>query len=463
MSVSFREFFMDNSIPGHTLLEPFIAVCGCGSRLISPLPIERHSRLLEVIQRIVLGIFFPLIALLSFAFVPLGLLIKGSVNLCCPLPQRIPLQPVEIHQPPRKEIFVPNKSKSEENTPFETEKPLANKKTLLAQASAEESEALSEKDVPYEAEEIVLMQIRTLLVEASTREIDLRKIDEAEGLLGSLDSSGKEDLLTWIQILRNRVPVSNQVQAVSSSPPSSPRDLELSHIMITDSGEAPVPPDGDCLFTSFRFQSKMHGSENLGSGDERKDTVDWMRTYCTIDHELQLRLINSLFEHYQSRIDRKRAEMPAKQDDESISEELQRAALETRIAEEIQTLMIEKMDPINKAIASETEKFEKIRHLIPDYLDEMAQPKVFAGSAELYALSFRHKVCVIIHPKKGDLIGSPSKDKINPHFETDDRPARHFTKTHNHYNPLLPKKELSQLVIDNPQKRLYLSIDGKNG
>ncbi len=68
------------------------------------------------------------------------------------------------------------------------------------------------------------MQIRTLLVEASTREIDLRKIDEAEGLLGSLDSSGKEDLLTWIQILRNRVPVSNQVQAVSSSPPSSPRD-----------------------------------------------------------------------------------------------------------------------------------------------------------------------------------------------------------------------------------------------
>ncbi len=103
----------------------------------------------------------------------------------------------------------------------------------------------------------------------------------------------------------------------------------------------------------------------LGSGDERKDTVDWMRTYCTIDHELQLRLINSLFEHYQSRIDRKRAEMPAKQDDESISEELQRAALETRIAEEIQTLMIEKMDPINKAIASETEKFEKIRHLIP--------------------------------------------------------------------------------------------------
>ncbi len=61
MSVSFREFFMDNSIPGHTLFRTFHRRVRMWLPAYSPLPIERHSRLLEVIQRIVLGIFFPLL------------------------------------------------------------------------------------------------------------------------------------------------------------------------------------------------------------------------------------------------------------------------------------------------------------------------------------------------------------------------------------------------------------------
>lgn len=440
MAVSFREFFFDNSIPGHTLLEPFIAVCAIGSRLVSSLPIERHSRIVEIIQRIALGVILPVLGLISVAFVPLGLLLKGCVNLCCPLPRRIPLLRIEMNPPQSQGSFVAHNPQPYGVTPFNEDSVATHTPNPGGEPDLSIGER-SEKEIPYDSEALVLMQIKTLLVEASARETDFTKLDEAEDLLKSLGIQGNEDLLTWIQVLRKRVPISNQVPHDSPSPPPSPRGVDFSQITITDSGEASVPSDGDCLFTSFRFQSQMHGSENLGSGDERKDTVEWIRNNYHTNTELQLRLINSLFEHYQGLIDRKREEMPPKQLDESIREELERSALEARIAEEIRTLMINKMDPINKAIASETEKFEKVRHLVPDYLEEMAQPKVFGGSAELYALSFRHRVCVIIHPKKGDLIGSPSKDKINAQFETPDRPARHFTKTANHYNPLIPKKE----------------------
>jgi hypothetical protein len=212
-------------------------------------------------------------------------------------------------------------------------------------------------------------------------------------------------------------------------------------------GEISVADNGDCLFEASQYHSEMNDSflaDDVQS--ERFETVKWIREHYEADKELQRHLVNSMVEHFFSKSERLEAERQSllrglssglidKSEENNIR--LQQIGKELEIIEAVYIPAFQKaMGPAHR----DEFNFEPASHYVEAYFYDLSQKGEHASRAELYALSHRHKVCFKIHAKR------PEKHEVdvepyitfNPHFESSERPARHFTHSRNHYNPYYP-------------------------
>lgn len=76
----FKDFYLDDSIPGHFLIEPSLLVFDTYGRVFSP--IEESNTLLEVISRVVLFALATIALVFALILASLGILIKAGAASC---------------------------------------------------------------------------------------------------------------------------------------------------------------------------------------------------------------------------------------------------------------------------------------------------------------------------------------------------------------------------------------------
>ena len=171
----------------------------------------------------------------------------------------------------------------------------------------------------------------------------------------------------------------------------------------------------------------------------------WIKSEYSSNEELQRRLVSSMAEHYQAKLEKLETEQKDKRDmllggliEDPQQQQDAKARIQELIQEMDQLFMI--MGQISAAFGeahSETINFPAVAGLVKGYIKDMSQAGEHGGAAELYALSCRHKVCINVYHKNG-MIDKEPYEIINPDFK--EKPARHFTHTRNHYNPYFPSE-----------------------
>ncbi len=185
------------------------------------------------------------------------------------------------------------------------------------------------------------------------------------------------------------------------------------------SEEIPVLDNGDCLFDAFALLSQVYNSSALNGLSERQLTVNWMRENYTNNHILQEHLQNSIAEHYLAKI-------------EKLEEEIVNLRYLNRPVDELNA----EVESLEAVVASCLKNgFSTVKPLLEVYFSEMEKPGTFGGKAELYALSCRREVCVIIHSKDPttNQIDTTPPISMNPEFTG--KMPRHVTYDGKHYNP----------------------------
>lgn len=461
VSRSFTEFYLDESISGHIFLKPSIFVGKSYERIFSDVLVNGCDAVIEVITRIVLFFILPVIALLSALFIPIGLLCKGvSCLVCPPLPKQKPpnvsLNPDPFSAPPKpkpkKEEYLggrvtiqsPYLSTSTGTVPTMPASP------AKFPSSAKQKETEIAKQLIAASD--TLDTVDQLLSSVKFSKIDIDVIEEAKKLL----TENKE-----ISLLLAEPPVkdnphdplaqfSERYTVTQCRITSFEHHHDFKSKNINENGEILVADNGDCLFAAFAEHSELNDSIAVANeasiGLERQATVEWILTNYGTDAELQRRLVNSMAEHYHTKIEKLESEQVSLGQmlaDSSLLTESQVTANKQRqeaIPSEIELLYIEIIPKLGEAFGENFSGicFDAAVSLVPGYLEEMSQKGEHGGSAELYALCTRHNACAKIHKKEGSSISKTPYETLHPEFETADRPARHFTHTHNHYNPYFP-------------------------
>lgn len=461
VSRTFTDFYLDESISGHIFLKPSIFVGKSYEWIFSDVLVHGCDAVIEVITRIVLFLILPVIALLSALFIPIGLLCKGiSYLVCPPLPKQKPpnvrLNPDPFSAPPKPKpkkndyrggrvtIQRPYLSSST-GTPTTIH---ASPAKLPTSATQKEAEIAKQLKTAHDT----LETVDQLLSTVKFSKIDITLIGEAKKLL----TENKE-----ISLLLAEPPVkdnpddplaqfSERYAVILCRINSFEHHHDFKSKNINENGEILVADNGDCLFAAFAEHSELNGSITVANEAsillERQATVEWILANYGTDAELQRRLVNSMAEHYHTKIEKLESEQiglgQMLANSNLLSESLVSANKQRQeeIPSEIELLYMEIIPKLGEAFGENFSDicFEAAASLVPGYLEEMSQKGEHGGSAELYALCTRHNACAKIHKKEGGSISKTPYEILHPEFETVGRPARHFTHTRNHYNPYFP-------------------------
>lgn len=209
---------------------------------------------------------------------------------------------------------------------------------------------------------------------------------------------------------------------------------------LEQNGEIRIRDDGDCLFQVFAF------GQDSSPDIERAKAVAYIRENYKTDPLLQQKLLNSLSEHYYSELERLQSDLSGMEGVSHVEEDPMASIIRiSQIEQEIEHLMLSKIEPINRAMPPKIEgavpdhrgiQFDKVAHLVEPYLDEMSKPQIYGGAAELYALSHLHKACVHVYRKERDIIADAPHEIVNDQYK--DKVIK-VTHTRNHFNRYTPE------------------------
>ncbi|MCC5832216.1 MAG: hypothetical protein JJU12_04145 [Chlamydiales bacterium] len=412
-------FYLNENLHGHFLLAPSIWVGKSYGRIFSPIKESGCAAFAEFIQRIALFIILPLAALLSAFLIPFGLAVKGLSLCCCP-----PIHNYPLNNGGKNHCSPPNTTN--------TLQPRRFWKKQESPSTKENAAWTTLKNVRKKLEEIdrrdinpnKLTNIRKELNDEKVLQVLAEAPTETTTTSHPLDSFFEEHqmLLLWVNSLQFHYDYFEKA---------------------IQEGEVEVKDNGDCLFEASRYVSEINGSNINDPQLERDQTVKWMRENYENNKDLQCHLVNSMIEHFLSKIERLEDDRQGLLTIEP-SEEITMEEITTRLKEirkRIETIETNYIPAFTEAMG-DTHKdefhFEPAHKYVEEYFNEMSLNGTFAGKAELYALSCRHKVCFKIHAKGAQSVDAVPYITFNPEFETAERPARHFTHSRNHYNPYFP-------------------------
>lgn len=473
-SPSWKDLYLDDTMPGHLFLRPSIFVAKSYTWIFSDLKGSGSDALISVIGRIILFVTLPILAALSAVFIPIGLICKLIACECTPplSKEKLPNVIVVPNKPRSKPLTYQDRTTSNDSDPGPILPPTV---TLSSSVITEQDPSQKGIDTPlipelppYESHkkirdkeptisaklqgEIHEATLRLDAVEQLLNGIQIRKInfailEEAQPLLDdpklkslacTLPEKGTAD--PFAEIANRHSLLSVRIKSIKDH-------YDFRQTKMGEEGEILIDDNGDCLFASFLQTGLDKSIDEEKVAQERRDTIQWI-TENLEQVELQPHLINSLAEHYHTKIERLEQEsedIGAMLANASLLEAIDYAAAQKRQAEipnEIELLYTTIIPKITEAIGEAhtgTTQFEPVTDLVPNYLAEMSGKGIHGGAAELYALSLRHQVCIKVYRKAaGSRIAKEPYETMNAHFETTENPARHFTHTLNHYNAYFP-------------------------
>lgn len=463
-SSSFKDFYLDEKLVGHSFLKPSIFVYETAQRIISPLESKGCDAFIEVITRIALAIILVIAAIVAVLFTPLGLICKGLASLCTPKVPKSPHvqpkpKPTSPVKPPVRPVVKPPVN------PIAGQQPMSQDlKNTVAIATQ------------------VLDGIESDLNKVSFRKINITQVREAAKRLEV------ESVITVLSAVTEHMePLGafseryNLLKARMASLEMYHKDYH--HRFEEKKGEVAIKDDGDCLFVSFyeamyqiklktflADETKLLEQSTQAAESERKnieaqldvigkamqklekqkensiqmrtEVVEWMTKNCAEDKELQKYLVNSFTEHTLEKIRKLETEIDNLKDMLSMSEidiksvgEQQQAA-----QEELDLLTNNTLPKIMESMGTANNSeiyFDQIADMVTEsYFPEMAKQGVFGGAAELYALSEMHQLCIQVFQKTGNAI-ERKPAIINSKYENNG--VCSLTHTHNHYNTYFPQ------------------------
>ena len=385
--ITFKSCYLDETLPGHSLLEPSILVAKGYQWIFSPLPEEGCDATIEVINRIALFIVLPIGAILSALLIPFGLLAVGIGSLCRAPQENETSSSSTIHAPPA--------------TP-PTVVPVTTTTTTTTSATASSGGAAGVPATPPEVEAVqeVFEYARNRINEIARNSIDLNALERLKQELAHDRSIGSllgvsppsknpdhpinraaaeyENLITWIDALIWRYHFIDPAIREGNGWRAN--------------GEQCVKDNGDCLFEASTFLANVNNS-NVGTpNEERAATVEWMRAHYLTDDDLKGTLINSLLGHYEAERGRLREEQANLVALPNTQQQQHEVAAQIAAAQT-------KEDRLMASIGGD---FGAIADLCEEYFTAMSQPGTHGGNAELYTLSHRRQVCIKIYRKECD-------------------------------------------------------------
>lgn len=403
-------FYLNPDLTGHLLLRPSIWVAQSYGHVFSPIESEGvGSTVLEVIKRIALFVFLIILTIPVAILIPFGLASKAISSCCQSEPpieaQILQPQPIENIKEPIPDTLLEEEEVVATGAPAP---PVIDPAVQDALDSIRESlDAINRTNINIETLEL----IRTELTSCG---------DRFNKAIFGKDSPYELDfkvLMTRINDIYRHYHFYKDAIYVSEKEP-------------LPEGEIRVADNGNCFFDSMLWHLNLINDEQRQSNNERVETVEWMqRTYPT-DLNLQRLLLPSMTEHLYAKIEHLEADRLGLLGISGTQSRIQEILSEqTRYDERVLTI-----------ISASDNGFD-VTHIAPivnEYLEEMLQPGVHAGGAELYALSARHSISIHIHAKRKREgvweIDSRPYEIINPQFGQ----VRHVTHTTNHYNPYNP-------------------------
>lgn len=211
-------------------------------------------------------------------------------------------------------------------------------------------------------------------------------------------------------------------------------------LKIDEQGEGRVEADGNCMFATFISHEKFKNGNYAYNQDEvdqvRATTVDWMVKNHKTDKTLQYWLHLSVTEHFENVILNLESERETAQflaEDQEIEKD-QKQFAESRLKSIPQEIQAAKQ----KIYKEDGESLKEYGDFGPDldlYFDEISNPGVFGGLAELYALSQLYKKNIHVKTRKNKPCGGMSESECEygnfPSSET-----YTFKLEGKHYTPL---------------------------
>ena len=431
-SRSFGVWYMDSSIHGHAPLAPSIFVGKVCQWIVSPLDDNGCEATIEVISRILAVIVLPVIAAIALLLIPVGLITK-SIGGCCTFPE-----------PPKVPVVDPKVDKRLNASGIfrlRGPKPIARPPDPApVSAPTTYSEKILGWVDPINA---TLGQVNAT-IKRNKQKIDIQEINQALHIL-------KTD--EHIQRLRGITPPENsdkdepivaiieKINIAEARLKSLKLKFNYPRQQIEANREVVMPSEGDCLFETSCWHSKINGSVIGDALDERALTMDWIKANYATDQQLQLHLVRSMRAHYQAKLEKLEDEEENKQgivnsglldaDREQKKCFLERLRMLPAEILSLTMILAQICDGLGVAFCEEI-NFPAVASLVPGYIVEMSQKGEYGGDAELYALSCRHEVCIWVHPKtNGEIVEKPNPI-INPHFT--EKLFRRFIYINGHYN-----------------------------
>lgn len=459
---SFKTFYMDDALAGHFLLKPSIKVGTTYGRIFSRL--DESQGCVEVIKRVALFIILMVIAPLSLLLVPFGLLVK-RIHLAFSTDQDLALATIRriqrstdalISHENSLDACIQIKQELRQNSHVVNFiRRYASHQLHRIPASPQDGRVYTElSNLAFALNRYILDSIQNQLSQINPNAIDGQKIQQLRAFV-----TQDVDIQTFIQsenpmgIPNEILPLFNQSKVIDHWLKDYEYQLryvaELNqgvgdHTWLGE-GEIPIRDNGNCLFDAFIYQLRMKDPAINNPVAERAETMQWIRDNLATNRDLKAHLVQSMYEHYQGEQDRVRNAQQNLQAIRQMEEgyEIQITPQLFRENEEASSSLGERLDRIMGCFAS-TENLEPINDIVDDYLQAISQNGTYGGSAEWYALSMRHEVCVKVYSKQtSPHVISRTPQIINAQFETSDNPARCFTifispERGSHYNCYFP-------------------------
>jgi hypothetical protein len=444
---SFCDWYHDESIPGHLPLRPSIWIEESCTRIFSPLPSKKKDRASEIALRIALFIALPFAALFAAFSTLIGLATKkiGETVTKRDSPSHTQETSTREEESSEGESNQTESTSSEEGSDRTSTTTSSGETESTSSDETTESDSSSSVSAPSEtasqAEESFANAQR--IHKQAVDRVQKDQLTEAKKLL--MENPDIQKLLKDDDD-ENHADAKKQCQDLLNLIKSIQEKQELYSVKIDEeSGGITVKSDGACLFTSFLTQANLLGLSDRAVNyenalDERKKTVKWMEKHLKTDHKLLGAMCNSLYEHYRAEMRKTKEDLKTYQcvdrvpGEKLFSHQQKQMEDQKKITRQKRDEIKPKYSKIKEIVNnSEAPNYSLLEPFIPEYLALMSQPEVFAGAAELYALSCRYKVCVKVHQNS---IYEPFSTH-NPQYETEKKPAFHLIYKASHYMPAI--------------------------
>lgn len=432
---SFKDFYFDDSIAGHSLLKPSIAVMNGYERIFSKIK-EDHpcSAVAEVVIRVSLAMILPLAAVFAFSLALVALPIKGLVYTFSG--RHIP-ETVQSSDKTQKQEDPELNSSRDSTSSFpsvlgdvsEVDSP---RDSTSSSSSVLDKETLSRATEALEAAQKALDALNKSFMNIEEVETVQKALEKNQALSEVLKIPPEEgtpsgaperliieeyqNLVCWIDSLERRYYF-----------------LEKT---LSSEGTIKVSDNGNCLFESFLVNSRMSVDNSSLIQSEREKTVKWIEDNYPKDEYLQLRLADSIEGHYHDEIENNLGSIQGLLEIEvlgGICEPGDTQAERDRLAQRNKEIEEKFLLPLSKARGKGNESFnyKPIEELLQGYLAQMKEDGTFGGPAEIYALSCLHEVPVVVYDRNIE-----TYFKFNEDFKSN---AHYFQLKNKHYEPYFPK------------------------